>query len=100
MVKPRFIHGYKSSQKLSASCCDGCKVTLEMFNLILRRPTIICPGLMAHALLEQRYLHITSYEDSKNWVDSWIASKNKEFSRFGILALLERWKKVVASDGQ
>ncbi|GBP11540.1 Kinesin-like protein Klp61F [Eumeta japonica] len=30
---------------------------------------------MAHALSEQLF---TSYEDSKNWVDSWIASKGKE----------------------
>ncbi|GBP50078.1 Mariner Mos1 transposase [Eumeta japonica] len=31
---------------------------------------------MAHALSEQRF---TSYEDTKNWVDSWIASEDKEF---------------------
>ncbi|GBP39582.1 Mariner Mos1 transposase [Eumeta japonica] len=46
---------------------------------------------------EQR---LKSYEDTKNWVDSWIASKDKEFFRFGIRTLPERWKKVVASDGQ
>ncbi|GBP53718.1 Mariner Mos1 transposase [Eumeta japonica] len=33
---------------------------------------------MAHALSEQRF---TSYEDTRNWVDSWIASKNKKFFR-------------------
>ncbi|GBP46371.1 Mariner Mos1 transposase [Eumeta japonica] len=52
---------------------------------------------MAHALSEQRF---TSYEDTKNWVDSWIASKDKEFFRLRIRTLPERWKKVVASDGQ
>ncbi|GBP62412.1 Mariner Mos1 transposase [Eumeta japonica] len=52
---------------------------------------------MAHALSEQRF---TSYEDTKNWVNSWIASKDKEFFRLGIRTLPERWKKVVASDGQ
>ncbi|GBP49604.1 Mariner Mos1 transposase [Eumeta japonica] len=52
---------------------------------------------MAHALSEQRF---TSYEDNKNWVDAWIASKNKEFVRLGMRTLLERWKKVVASGGQ
>lgn len=52
---------------------------------------------MAHALSEQRF---TSYEDTKNWVDSWIASKDKEFFRRGIRMLPERWEKVVASDGQ
>ncbi|GBP18224.1 Mariner Mos1 transposase [Eumeta japonica] len=36
---------------------------------------------MAHALSEQRS---TLYEDTKNWVDSWIASKDKEFFRLGI----------------
>lgn len=52
---------------------------------------------MAHALTTQRF---TSYEDTKNWVDSWIASKDKEFFRRGIRMLPERWEKVVASDGQ
>ncbi|GBP87731.1 Mariner Mos1 transposase [Eumeta japonica] len=52
---------------------------------------------IAHALSEQRF---TSYEDTKNWVDSWIASKDKEFFRLGIRTLPERWKKVVANDGQ
>jgi len=52
---------------------------------------------MAHALSEQRF---TTYEDTKNWVDTWIASKDKEFFRRGIRMLPERWEKVVASDGQ
>ncbi|GBP50274.1 Mariner Mos1 transposase [Eumeta japonica] len=52
---------------------------------------------MTHALSEQRF---TSYEDTKNWVDSWIASKDKEFFRLGIQTLPERWKKVVTSYGQ
>ncbi|GBP67318.1 Mariner Mos1 transposase [Eumeta japonica] len=50
---------------------------------------------MAHALSEQRF---TSYEDTKRWVDSWIASKHKEFFRLEIQTLPARWKKVVASD--
>ncbi|GBP78131.1 Mariner Mos1 transposase [Eumeta japonica] len=49
---------------------------------------------MAHALSEQRF---TSYEDTKNWVDSRIASKDKEFFRLGIRTLPERWKKVVTA---
>ena len=52
---------------------------------------------MAHGLSEQ---HFTSYEDTKNWVDSWIASKDEAFFRRGIRMLPERWEKVVASDGQ
>ncbi|GBP28637.1 Mariner Mos1 transposase [Eumeta japonica] len=52
---------------------------------------------MAHALSEQRF---TSYEDTKNWVDSWISSKDKEFFRLGIRTLPVGWEKVVASDGQ
>ncbi|KAM0729387.1 Mariner Mos1 transposase [Formica fusca] len=52
---------------------------------------------MAHDLSEQ---HFTSYEDTKNWVDSWIASKDEAFFRRGIRMLPERWQKVVASDGQ
>ncbi|GBP49016.1 COP9 signalosome complex subunit 8 [Eumeta japonica] len=42
---------------------------------------------MAHTLSEQR---LTLYEDTKNWVDSWIASKYKEFCRLGIQTLPER----------
>ncbi|GBP63814.1 Mariner Mos1 transposase [Eumeta japonica] len=52
---------------------------------------------MAHVLREQRF---TSYQDTKNCVDSWIASKDKESFRLGIRMLPERWKKVVASDRQ
>ncbi|CAK9820082.1 Mariner Mos1 transposase [Anthophora quadrimaculata] len=51
---------------------------------------------MTHGLAEQ---HFTSYEDTKKWVDSWIASKDLFFQR-GIQMLPERWEKVVASDGQ
>ena len=41
-----------------------------------------------------------SYEEVKNWIDSWIASKDDQFFRHGIRTLPERWEKVVASDGQ
>ncbi|GBP10042.1 Insulin-degrading enzyme [Eumeta japonica] len=47
---------------------------------------------MAYALSEQSF---TSYEDTKNWVDSWITSKDKEFFRLGVQTLPERWKKLV-----
>jgi len=52
---------------------------------------------MAHGLADQ---HFWSYEEVKNWIDSWIASKDDQFFRRGIRTLPERWKKVVASDGQ
>lgn len=52
---------------------------------------------MTHGLAEQ---HFTSYEECKNWVSSWIASKDREFFERGIRLLPERWEKVVASDGQ
>jgi len=52
---------------------------------------------MTHGLSEQ---HFTSYEDTKNWVDSWIASKDEAFFRRGIRMLPETWGKVVTSDGQ
>ncbi|KAG5323095.1 MOS1T transposase, partial [Pseudoatta argentina] len=53
--------------------------------------------LMAHGLVDQ---HFRSYEEVKNWIDLWIASKDDEFFRCGIRTLPERWEKVVASDGQ
>lgn len=52
---------------------------------------------MTHALADQ---HFTSYEDTKNWLDSWIASKPQDFFRDGIRRLPERWEKVIAADGQ
>ncbi|KAG5314516.1 MOS1T transposase, partial [Pseudoatta argentina] len=52
---------------------------------------------MAHDLADQ---HFRSYEEVKNWIDSWIVSKDDQFFRCGIRTLPERWEKVVASDGQ
>jgi len=52
---------------------------------------------ITHDLSEQRF---HSYEDTKKWIDSWIASKDVSFFRRGIHLLPERWKKVVTSDGQ
>lgn len=43
--------------------------------------------------------HFHSYQEAKNWADSWIASKDNEFLRCNIHMLPERWEKVLASDG-
>jgi len=51
---------------------------------------------MTHGLSEQ---YFTSYEDTKNCIDDWIASKIEKFFRRGIHMLPERWEKVVTSDG-
>jgi len=48
---------------------------------------------MTHGLSEQ---HFTSYEDTKECIDDWIASKDEAFFRYGIHMLQERWEKVVA----
>jgi len=50
---------------------------------------------MTHGLSEQ---HFTLYEDTKNCIDDWIASKDEAFFRRDIHMLPERWEKVVASD--
>ena len=52
---------------------------------------------MAHGLANQ---YFRSYEEVKNWIDSWIASKDDQFFRREIRTLPERWEKVVTSDGQ
>ena len=39
-------------------------------------------------------------EEVRNWVDGWIAEKDEEFFRRGIHKLLQRWREVVANDGQ
>jgi len=51
---------------------------------------------MTHGLSKQ---YFTSYEDTKNCIDDWTASKDEAFFRCGIHMLPERWEKVVASDG-
>jgi len=43
--------------------------------------------------------HFTSYENTKNYIDDWIASKDKAFFRCDIHMLSERRQKVMASDG-
>ena len=52
---------------------------------------------MTHNLSE---LHFTLYENTKNLVGSWIASKDEVFFRRGVRMLPERWEKVVANDGR
>ncbi|GFX50826.1 mariner Mos1 transposase [Trichonephila clavipes] len=52
---------------------------------------------MAHGLDDQ---HFRSYEEVKNRIDSWIASKDNQFFQRGIRTLPEGWEKVVDSDGQ
>jgi len=41
--------------------------------------------------------HFTSYKDTKNCIDDWIALKDEAFFRRGIHMLSERWEKVVVS---
>jgi len=52
---------------------------------------------MAHGLADQ---HLCSYEEIKNWIHTWIASKDEQFFRHGIRMLPDRWEKVIASDRQ
>ena len=54
-------------------------------------------GSMEHGLTDQRFRF---YEETKKWIDSWIALKDMSFFRRGIQILSERWAKVLSSDGQ
>lgn len=45
-------------------------------------------------------IRFTSEQGIKNWLDSFLASKDEAFFRRGIHLLPERWEKVIASDGQ
>lgn len=45
-------------------------------------------------------IRFTSVEGIKNWLDTFLDSKNEQFFWDGIHALPKRWEKVVASDGQ
>lgn len=51
---------------------------------------------MANALDQQ---HFTSFEEAKQWIDRWIASKPAKFFHDGIGKLPKNWEKVVANDG-
>nr|CDS30124.1 Mariner Mos1 transposase [Hymenolepis microstoma] len=55
------------------------------------------PRSLTHGLAHQ---HFNSYEEVKNWIDSWILSKDEKCFGRGIRLLPERWVKVVANDGQ
>lgn len=52
---------------------------------------------MTHDLADQ---HFRSYEETKKWLDSWLAGKRQDWFRDGIRKLPKRWAKVVASDGK
>lgn len=52
---------------------------------------------MTNGLADQ---HFRSFEEAKNYIESWIGSKDADFFRRGIRMLPERWEKVVANDGQ
>ena len=45
-------------------------------------------------------IRFTSEQGIKNWLDSFLAAKPAQFFWDGIYKLPERWKKVIASDGQ
>ena len=87
--------------------CDVVKTYLERLDWeMLSHPPYspdIAPSdhylfrLMSHALAEKRF---QSFEDIKEWVDSWIASKDGESFRKGIRELPEKWRNFIASDGQ
>ena len=52
---------------------------------------------MQHSLSEQ---HFSSYEEIKNWLDEWIASKEEHFFSVGIRLLPVKWQYVIANDGK
>jgi len=39
-------------------------------------------------------------EEVRKWIDDWIAKKDEEFFRRGIHKLPERWREVIANDGE
>ena len=45
-------------------------------------------------------IRFTSEQGIKNWLDSFLAAMPAQFFWDGIHKLLERWEKVIASDGQ
>lgn len=52
---------------------------------------------MQHGLSEQ---HFSTFEEVKNWIDEWLASKDENFYERGIRLLPQKWEKVIENDGQ
>ena len=52
---------------------------------------------MQHGLSEQNF---NSYEEVKNWIDEWLASKDERWYCEGIHQLEKRRKKVIDNGGQ
>lgn len=52
---------------------------------------------MAHGPADQ---HFPSYDECKEWAESWILWKDASFFREGIRQLPDRWDKVMANDRQ
>jgi len=77
---------------------DSCQTQEELAKTLRVTQQAISNRLKAMGILAEQ--HFTSYEEAKNWVDSWIASKDQEFFQRGIRMLPERWGKIVANDGQ
>ena len=44
---------------------------------------------MTHGLADQ---HVRPFEESENWIDEWIASKDEEFFRRGIRMQPDLWE--------
>nr|CDS29825.1 Mariner Mos1 transposase [Hymenolepis microstoma] len=73
------------------------KLVVKKYLETLKWEILPHPRSMAHGLADQ---HLSSYEEEKNWIDSWILSKDEKSYRRGIRQLPDRWAKVVANDGQ
>lgn len=41
-----------------------------------------------------------NFEEVRNWVDGWIAGKDEDFFKRGIHKLPERWREVIANNGE
>ena len=82
----------KSSRKLWKHLTEMFYPTCRIRQTLFLRTTT-CSGRWLMAFF-------TSYEEAKNWVDSWIVLKDEEFFKCGIHMLPERWSKVVEKDGQ
>ena len=73
---------------------------LQLSQIFMEKKLLFCVLWDQLGVVYYEFLKPNTYENTKDWVDSWIASKAEAFFRRSIRMLPERWEKVVASDEQ
>jgi len=93
---------YSPVWQCSTTCCGAGQNLLRNTQIGSSIPPAVffkhCSFRLLLVPIDDAWPVFTSYEDTKNYIDDWIASKDEAFFRRSIHMLLKSWEKVVASD--